>query len=341
MPLHQADVRRRHRDAARPQAEPSNRGVAPDPPDQAGEAHHAAEERRPDDDFQPDRCALAERREVDPVGDRSQVSPEALAPGRAEHHVAGERRHVQPRVVRIVEGEAMHRHLPAGLQRPLIGLGEVAVVVERAVVSRGVAADECFGLGSTHVGEHVARVGEDDLLVARGAQAVHGPIAAHPDSDAIDTDSRRAGCRVPVRGSRQPGASPAIGGEAGRARSLDRRQRHAGEIERGGPREALLVRQSRHAGVHHHHARQEPGNEEDAPGYSEPPVEVDRPPAPVEPTLHWSYGPQSAPRRTRLLPGGGRPRERGSGRGASQNPTRSATSAERGIPRNHCGSTFE
>ena len=46
-------------------------------------------------------------------------------------------------------------------------------------------------------------------------------------------------------------------------------------------------------------------------------------------------------RRTRIVfwkTGGG---NEGPAAGTSQNPTRNATSAERGIPRNHCGSTFE
>ena len=295
MPLHQADVRRRHRDIAHPKAEPPNRGVAPDAPDQAGEAHHAAEERRPDDELQPDRSVPAKRREVDPVGDRSQIPPEALAPGGAQHHVAGDRRHVQPRIVRIVERKPMHRHLPAGLQRPLIGLGEVPVVVIRAVVSRDVATGDGFGLGATDVREHLPRVGEDDLRAAEGAaaasaaEAVDGPVAEHPDPDAIDADSRRPPRRIVARGPRRLGEGRGeflvIGGEAGHLCGLERRYGHAGEIQRAGAREALLVRHSRHAGVHHHHARHEPGDEEHASGYSEPTVDVDDPPAPVEPPL--------------------------------------------------------
>ncbi len=89
-----------------------------------------------------------------------------------------------------------------------------------------------------------------------------------------------------------------IGDEAARPRPLERRHGHAGEVERRGARKAFLVRRPRHAGVHHHHARHEPGNEEHASGYSEPAVDADCPPAPVEPMLQRSYRAQFVRTRT-------------------------------------------
>ena len=124
----------------------------------------------------------------------------------------------KPRVVRIVERKAMHGHPAAGLQRPLIGLGKIAVVAEGAVVSRGVAAGERLGLGSTHVREHLRRVGKDDPLAARGAEAVDGPVAEHPDPDPLDADVHRARPRAPARGPRRLAGNSGIGDEAGRPR---------------------------------------------------------------------------------------------------------------------------
>jgi len=66
---------------------------------------------------------------------RPEVAPEALASSRPKHDVSALLRHIDTGVIGFVERKTMHRHLPARLQGPLIGLGHVPVVADRSMIA--------------------------------------------------------------------------------------------------------------------------------------------------------------------------------------------------------------
>ena len=157
----------------------------------------------------------------------------------------------------IVEDELVHRHHRAGLQRPLIRLGEVLRVTNLAREARGIPAGDVERLFLRRALEELARVSENNRLIAAAAKPVDGPAFHHGDLDAL-------------------------GREAEFVPRLLQRHLRGTEIERLRAGQPFLVREAGHAGVHHHDAGDEPGDEQDASGDAQPPVDIDEHLAPIE-----------------------------------------------------------
>ena len=217
--------------------------------------------------------------------DRSEVSPEPFPSRCPKHHVPALRRHIEPGVVGIVEGKAMHRHQSARLERPLIWLGHVAVVADEPGVTRREAASDLLGLSSVDRLDERRGVGEDHRLVPPCAKPIHGPVAEHANTDALNRDFCRALLRGGL-GSRACQLGPrrnVIINHTRRPSSLERRHGCRREIQRRGSCKAFLIGKPRHAGVHHHHAREEPRDEQHAANDAKPSVGIDQPSPPIEP----------------------------------------------------------
>ena len=154
---------------------------------------------------------------------------------------------VEPRTLGIVYGHAMHGHLAAHAEGPLIGVFEADLVVNRSAT--GEAARDFDGAVAGQRRELLTGVGEDGLRRAR---------RGHPiDRTAVKGGDGEAGRFVGDRAGFDPDG-----------RELDRRE----------PGQAVGRGQLRHARVHHHHAGGEPDHEQDAQRDAEPAMAVDERP---------------------------------------------------------------
>ncbi len=172
MPAHPPGVRRPLTMIA--QAVAAHRRQAPQPPHDAGDAHHRAGDRRPDDDLVPKGRIAAERCEVQPVQDGADPAPEPARCRRFQHDLAAGFGHIQSRALCILDCNTVERHAAAHAKRPLIGVGELRIVADvvKAADERLRDSERVFGIDRRH---GVASVAEDQVGAAARGDSKDGP----------------------------------------------------------------------------------------------------------------------------------------------------------------------
>ena len=252
VPPHEAGVGRMR--TAAPQPVGGRDRHPPQPPDDARQGQHAAEQRQADHQIGPERGPRPERREVQPMRHRSQVRPEPAPPGGLEDRLDGAVGDVEDGRGIVAEGHAVEGEERAALQRPLVGRGQPRVVADAGRVLGGEAPRDLHGLPRPQPPRRLAGVGVDRGPAAAPGEAVDGPVAVHADEDARGREPR------PDRG----------------LADVDTGRR---EIEGGRPGEPLGGVEDRHARVHQDDARGEPDDEQQAAGDAQPAVRIDEAPA--------------------------------------------------------------
>ena len=247
MPPHPPCVRRMGGRALEPVRGP--RRKAPEAPQQTHNAHHRACDRGPDDELRPSLAVTPDRRQVNPVQDGAGVGPPPRCGGRLQEHLTRRRRDVDVAVVRIAKSQAMHRQLPVDLERPLIGSLEQSLVPDAGRVFRCECARFAECLVGTERRHGSSIIGEERTDRAVFAYPEHGPTVHCAELKTFRT--------------------------AGRIHDNSGSHRRAREIQHRPSRQPFGRRQAGHAGVHQHHARYEPAEEQRTEHDAEPSMRVD------------------------------------------------------------------
>ena len=155
------------------------RAARPAPPElrdaehQPDDREQAAQGRRPDHDVVPERLVRAQRREVDPVRNRTDPRQRPAPPRGQHHHLGGAGRDVELGAGIVVDQQLAQRQPPPFDQRPLIGLGERAGVLDGSGRPAGEPARDGGGSGRSHLAEPLAGVGEHGHAVEPVGRPVH------------------------------------------------------------------------------------------------------------------------------------------------------------------------
>ena len=275
MPAHPAGVRDPCPEAAR-----CTSVSAPRAPAELREAEHQADDRqqapdgrRPDHDVVPQRLVRAQRGEVDPMRNRSDPGQRPAAPRGHHHHLARSRRDVEFSRGGVVDHQLVQRKLPPLHQRPLVGLGERADVLDGAGWLAGEPTRDDDGRRRSYLVESLPGVREDGHAVETVGRPIH--------------HGQQRGCLRRRRQVRPPGR--------GRRGQLD-----TVEVQLRQPFESQLRGEPRHvARVHHHDAGGEPDHEEGAERNAQ--IAMDQDQGPVEQTRHDRQAAGSCPPPGRVM----------------------------------------